>query len=248
MISKNQTKYIRSLGFKKFRYKYNSFIAEGAKTVHEILQSSLSVDSIYSLTSWEVKNSYQNALNSAQHELVSPEEMKQISQLSSPSEVLAVVQMPKTQFQAENHLKGRVLALDSIQDPGNLGTIIRSADWFGIKTIICSKKCADRFHPKVIQSTMGSIAHLNVFEADLTVLFEEHSKLPAYGATLNGEDLRSVDFAEDCFILIGNESKGISMDLLPFLTKEIKIEGRGKAESLNAAIATSIILYATLKA
>jgi TrmH family RNA methyltransferase len=159
--------------------------------------------------------------------------------LSAPNKVLAVVQKIKeASFDAKNKI---TIALDTIQDPGNMGTIIRTADWFGITQIVCSHDSADIYNPKVVQSTMGSIARVNVFYTDLqSWIKRQHVKV--YAAALEGSDIKRIENLKEGIILIGNESKGIHPDLLELADEKITIAKAGKAESLNAAVATGIIL------
>ena len=138
--------------------------------------------------------------------------------------------------------EGRILVLDGIQDPGNMGTIIRTAHWFGIDTIICSPDCADVFQPKVVQASMGSIFSVAVVYKNLEDFFAENTK-PVYGALLNGQPVNTVTAATDAIILIGSEGKGIRLNLIPFITHPVTIPGFSDAESLNAAVATGILLY-----
>jgi len=243
MLSKNQAKYIVSLRLKKQRQKYESFIAEGFKLVSELLTSDLIVERIYALPSWIAKNPYQKGPNQAQTIEINADEMKKISSLKSPTSVLAVVKMRNNDFEPKLAENKRYLVLDEIQDPGNLGTIIRSADWFGYNEIICSKDCADCYNSKVVQSTMGSIARVVVNYCDLDELFDANPDIPLYGAVLNGDPLKQVEFPNECFVVIGNEGRGIKPDIVDRLSKGFLIEGKGKAESLNAALATAITLH-----
>jgi len=243
MLSKNQAKFIVSLRTKKQRQKYESFIAEGVKIVNDIQDSDLMVERIFALSEWIAKNPYQKGPNQPQTIEINADEMKKISSLKTPSPVLAVIRKRKVDFEAVLPVNQRFLVLDEIQDPGNLGTIIRTADWFGLDNIICSNECADCYNPKVIQATMGSIARVKVHYSDLKELFDRNQDIPLYGAILNGEPLKQLKFPESCFIVIGNEGRGINPEISARLTKGFLIEGKGKAESLNAAIATAITLH-----
>ncbi|MFZ4056772.1 MAG: TrmH family RNA methyltransferase [Ferruginibacter sp.] len=240
MLSKTHTKYIQSLHHKKFRDEDNRFIAEGTKVVPELLSSEIfQCVELYALKEWMSENEvfirkyYKGPL-----EVIEPFELEKISTLSTPNKVFAV-------FRQETAIpvdaKGKiVLALDDIRDPGNLGTIIRIADWFGIEHIVCSLHTADRYNPKVIQSTMGSLSRVNVLYTDLE-LWLQAQPVSVYATTLNGKPLATIKGIKEGIIVIGNESKGISEDVLQHCTHQITIPRVGHAESLNAAVATGII-------
>jgi TrmH family RNA methyltransferase len=265
MLTKNQAKFISGLKLKKNREEHGLFIAEGAKIVSDILHSGIKVKQIFS------SKNFQLDIFNYQIEVIriKESELKRISALQTPNEVLAVCEMPKHQFKADD-LKGKLsLVLDTIQDPGNLGTIIRVADWFGIEHIICSLDTVEVYNPKVIQATMGSISRVKVHYTELSkflaamnegqksevrgqkhvVRKAEHSKgkkevvpIKVYGALLDGESIYSKELAKEGLIVMGNESKGISENILPFITDKILIPNYGKgAESLNVAIATAVI-------
>jgi TrmH family RNA methyltransferase len=235
MIAKSQVKYIQSLGQKKPRDADNLFIAEGPKLVGELLNAAnCEIQEIYALKEW-IEEHRANATE------VTAIELEKISQLKTPNQVVAVAK--KIKWSGEASLKGNIsLVLDEIQDPGNMGTIIRLADWFGIKTIFCSNDCADVYNPKVVQSTMGSITRVRVEYGDLIDLLTKNSDLRIYAAVLNGRDISKMEKINEGVILIGNESKGISKEVLDLANVQITIPGKGKAESLNAAVATGIIL------
>lgn len=241
MISKNQIKLLQSLKIKKYRLQHNYFIAEGAKLAQEIIQSSLEIEQVFALDSWLKNNARLLESHSISYESVSEKELGRISFLKSPNQVLLLIRIPPfKKYQAPQ--QGYTLLLDGINDPGNLGTIIRTADWFGIKHIILSEGCADVFNPKTIQSTMGSIARMNLYSENLENVCKE-SKMPIYAAALSGEDISHNTFAETGLLIIGSESHGISESLLALATKKIRINGSGSAESLNAAIATGILCH-----
>ena len=240
MISKNQVKYIQSLGQKKSRDVENKFVAEGPKIVNELLEAgNCKVIRVLALKQWIEQNS--NADQQAEVIEITEDELKKISQLTTPNQVLAIVE--KLKWNDKPATKGSIsLALDGIQDPGNMGTIIRIADWFGVKNIICSVDCADIYNPKVVQSTMGSIARVRVEYVDLKIWLKENSEVRIYAAELNGRDISKMEKLNEGIIIIGNESKGISEEIMKLVNVEITIPGKGKAESLNAAVATGIIL------
>jgi RNA methyltransferase, TrmH family len=168
-------------------------------------------------------------------------ELARISALSTPNQVLAIVKIPEPQPVPEE-LTGFVVALDGIQDPGNLGTIIRTCDWFGVHAIFCSEDCADLYNNKVIQATMGSFMRVNLFYTPLAGLLLRQKNTPVYAAMLNGEPVSGIKKTEKGILVIGNESRGIRPDLQPFCTHQISIEKKGGAESLNAAVACGILL------
>jgi RNA methyltransferase, TrmH family len=240
MISKSQVKYIQSLGQKKSRDAENKFVAEGPKTVSELLQAkNCKVIQAFAIRKWIGNNAH-----TSQHtEIieVSEDELKKISQLTTPNQVLAIAE--KIKWDNGPEIKGTIsLALDVIQDPGNLGTIIRTADWFGIKNLFCSVDCADVYNPKVVQSTMGSITRVRVEYVDLNLWIKQNSDIRIYAAVLNGRDVTNMDKLTEGIIVIGNESKGVSEDIMQFVNVQVTIPAKGRAESLNAAVAAGIIL------
>ena len=238
MIAKNQLKYIQSLGQKKPRDNDNVFVAEGPKLVAELLQASnCKIIRIYALKNWIE----QNPETTAEVIEVTEAELEKISQLKTPNLVLAVAE--KIKWDADMQLKGSIsLALDAIQDPGNMGTIIRLADWFGVKNILCSNDCADIYNPKVVQASMGSITRVRVEYTDILSLLKNNNDIRVYAAVLDGRDITKMEKLNEGIIIIGNESKGINDELLKLSNVQITIPGKGKAESLNAAVATGIIL------
>jgi TrmH family RNA methyltransferase len=234
MISKSEIKLIRSLQQKKFRKETGLFIAEGDKTARELADSDIHIEKIFARSEWRARN-----IHIASKE-VSEKEMGQISALSTPSEVLVLARIPEQTPHWGNEKV--VLMLDSIRDPGNLVTIARIADWYGLSRIFCSEDCADFYAPKTVQSTMGSIAHVRAIYGNPIEMIRQIN-LPVYAAMLEGAvDIHSLTKAEPCVLLIGNEGRGISPELQKIASKRIFIPGYGKAESLNAAIATGIIL------
>jgi TrmH family RNA methyltransferase len=170
-------------------------------------------------------------------------ELEKISLLTTPNNVLGVF---KKKINAEAiNINGKItLVLDTIQDPGNLGTIIRTADWFGVENIVCSLACADMYNPKVVQSTMGSLARVNIFYTDINVWLGKNKAIKKYAAALNGKNISSLKGVKEGIIIIGNEGKGISPEILNAVDEKITIPKIGEAESLNAAVATGIILAA----
>jgi len=240
MITKNQVKYIQSLGQKKSRDIENRFIAEGPKLVNELLTAeNCKIIQLFALKEWIDENP--NASNHTEVIELSDAELEKISQLTTPNRVLAVIE--KIQWKNDPEIKGNIsIVLDTIQDPGNMGTIIRLADWFGIKNIFCSAECADVYSPKVVQASMGSISRVRVEYTDVLSWLIENNDLRIYAAVLDGRDITKMEKINEGIIVIGNESKGINTEMLKLANIQITIPGKGKAESLNAAVATGIIL------
>jgi TrmH family RNA methyltransferase len=242
MLTKNQAKFISSLKLKKNRDEHGLFVAEGTKIVSEMLNSGIKVKQLFSSSNFQLTifNYHIDVIRIKENEL------KKISSLSTPNEVLAVCEIPHYKLNLKELGTKLSLVLDTIQDPGNLGTIIRIADWFGIENIICSNETVEVYNPKVIQATMGSIARVKVHYTDLFKFLQElNAKKPdlkIYGALLDGENMYSKKLSEKGLIVMGNESKGISEMLLPYISDRISIPNYGSgAESLNVAIATSVI-------
>jgi RNA methyltransferase, TrmH family len=235
MVSKNQIKLINSLQQKKYRIEHQLFIAEGVKVIQELLQSKIVLEHLYatneSFSSFEITTKTE----------VTNQEMKKISVLSSPSSCLALFRIPK-QYKVDS--SGLIVALDAIRDPGNLGTIVRLCDWFGITQIVCSNETVDLFNPKVVQATMGSIARVNVSYLDLNQLIKE-SKLPIFGTFMNGENIYNETLPKEGIIVFGNEANGISSEIERNIKNRIAIPQFGtiqETESLNVATATAIVL------
>jgi len=235
MLSKNELKYIQSLCHKKQRQETGLFLAEGPKLVEELLESDYTVSNIYATGDWPGKNKPGIPVR-----LVSEQELEKISALQTPNQVLAVVaqRTPQKEPVLQDQL---VLVLDGIQDPGNMGTIIRIADWFGITQVIASEDTVELYNPKVIQSTMGSFMRVSVWYKPLLPFLKE-SKRPVYGALLDGRNIYQQDVLKEGLLVIGNESKGIRTELLPQIEYPLTIPRIGGAESLNAAVATGILL------
>jgi TrmH family RNA methyltransferase len=238
MLSKSVVKDIQSLAHKKFRDERGLFIAEGPKIVEELLgQQFAPVEGVYALEAWVERNPKLCA--SFKVDTVNEIQLAQISQLATPNEVLVVLKKPTPKpVQTTNAI---TLVLCGIQDPGNLGTIIRIADWFGVMQIVCSLDTADCFNPKVVQSTMGSISRVNVIYEDLDNWLPKQN-VELYATVLEGKSINQHDKLKEGIILIGNESKGIPAYYIQLAKNKITIPAKGKAESLNAAVATGIIL------
>lgn len=235
MISKNQQKYIRQLEQKKYRKREGCFVAEGTKVVGDLLKRYQPL-ALYATESWD-------APKGVGYTLVSEEELQRVSFQQHPQQVLAIFPIPQPTDPVS--LRGSLtLALDGVQDPGNLGTIIRIADWFGIDTIICSEDTADAWNPKVIQATMGSIARVNVIYANLLELLDTlPSDYPVYGTFLDGENIYTQTLSSEGLIIMGNEGNGISDAVRAKVNRRLLIPDFHQgdtADSLNVAIATAI--------
>ncbi len=234
---KSKAKYIQSLSHKKLRDEENVFVVEGPKIVKELLFcENIEPVELFALPEWLEVNA--ELLSGLQVTPVSPSDLQRISFLTTPNQVLSIFKKPL--FTQTGHQI--ILMLDGIQDPGNLGTLVRIADWFGIGKIVCSIESADVFNPKVVQSTMASIARVEVVYTSLPEFIKENKSLPVYATVLDGEPLDKVGKIEKGIIVTGNESKGISEAVLQLASHKITIRKIGKAESLNAAVATGIVL------
>jgi RNA methyltransferase, TrmH family len=249
MLSKNQIKRINSLKTKKFRDLEKQFIAEGTKLVTDLLNSRFKVREIYATTDWITSSSPAPWTSGPEPCPVTAAEMERITALSTPSPVLAVIDIPPQPEDLHASTKDLTLVLDDIRDPGNLGTIIRIADWFGIPAVICSETTVDLYNPKVVQATMGSIARVAVAYADLPVfLAGVPGGTKVYGTFMTGENIYDKELSPAGLILIGNESKGISAKVASFVTDRLSIPSFNPsedpamhAESLNASIAAALV-------
>jgi TrmH family RNA methyltransferase len=242
MLSKNEIKDIQSLRVKKFRDKEQLFIAEGPKVVNELLtQISQKVKKIYALSSWATSNG--TLLHNIPCEIITCIELEKISGLHTPNEVVGVFSYFEVKPPAP---KGFMLYLDGIQDPGNMGTIIRIADWFGIQAIVCGEGTADMYNPKVVQATMASLCRVPIFYDEMNDWLSKQS-VPKYAASLEGTSVYEMKTEGDGILIIGNESKGIRPHIEEQVLQKITIPRIGAAESLNAAVATGIILSHLLR-
>lgn len=254
MLSHNQIKHINSLKIKKFRQQHGTFIVEGEKGVSELLVSSLTAIKVFALSEWLKKNESFFKTKEIEWQEITVEELKKISDLITPNQVLAIAEIPEIKFPQPKELKGMTLALDGIRDPGNMGTMIRTADWFGIKNIVCSSDSVDVFNPKVVQATMGSFSRVNVVYTELQSFFNTlPADFPVYGALLEGPDITKMTFTREGIILIGSESHGISKRLISCVNTPLHIprfslsDTDNQAESLNASIANGIICFEICK-
>jgi RNA methyltransferase, TrmH family len=238
MLSKSQINLLKSLQHKKFRREHGFFLVEGYKSVSEFLNSAYQIEAIYYTAAFSPKVlKLSQKINLCE---ISVTEIEKISSLKTPQEIIAQVKIPQWPILQYDQLKEKFsLVLDSIQDPGNLGTIIRIADWFGIENIICSDDTVDAYNPKVVQACMGSLARIKVHYTNLAHLLSGVT-LPVFGALLNGDDIYDTDFGHEGLVIMGNEGNGISPEIQKSVNKAVTIPRIGQAESLNVAIATAL--------
>ncbi len=235
MVSKNQIKLITSLQQKKYRKQEQLFFAEGVKVVQELLNSNFELQDLFT-----TKQDFLTVPKNKVH-AISEVELKKISVLTTPNTCLAVFKIPKAKEMVE---KGLIVALDDVRDPGNLGTIIRLCDWFGIETLFCSEESVDIYNPKVVQATMGSISRVNVVYGNLET-FLSQTKLPVFGTFMDGNNIYQEELPKEGIIIMGNEANGISTSVEKLVSDRIAIPRFGNlqvTESLNVATATAIIL------
>jgi len=240
MFTKNQAKLIKSLHDKKNRVELGLFLVEGEKSVVEVLNSDFEIDFILTTTEFFDKYGEKIREKAKTYEIVNQFDLEKVGTFETNDSALAVVKQ-KENTEPKIEKSEIVLALDEIKDPGNLGTIIRISDWYGIKNIVASKETVDFYNPKVITATKGSFTRVNIFYTDLQDFLSE-TKLPILGAFLNGNNIHKTKFPNSGILLMGNESNGVSKEIEKFVTEKITIPAYGKAESLNVAIATAIIL------
>lgn len=233
MLSKNQIKLITSLKQKKYRLQHGLFVVEGVKTINELLQSDFELDILYTTEPFNI--------DAKKEELISKADLNRISFLTTPNKALAIFKIPQSKPIDFGEL---VVALDDVRDPGNLGTIIRLCDWFGIRNLVCSQETVDCFNPKVIQATMGSITRVNVSYLDLTE-FLKQAEVTSYGTFMEGESVYSAKLSNKGILVLGNEANGISEEIGSLISEKISIPRYGNlqaTESLNVATATAIFL------
>lgn len=249
MISKNRLKYVRSLEMKKYRKAEGVFVAEGHKLVGDLLDV-FECKYLAATNEWLSANAAwvdRQRRSGVEVDEVTDEELKRASFQETPQQVLAVFKQLTYEVDVNEVARKQLcLVLDDVQNPGNLGTIVRLADWFGIEHIFCSKGCADIYNPKTVQATMGGIARVQVHEADLPELLSRLDKdIPVYGTFLDGENIYGKELENRGLIVMGNEGKGVSKEVAAFVTERLYIpnypEGRETSESLNVAIATAIV-------
>lgn len=241
MLSKNKIKFIRSLEQKKFRKESGCFIAEGNKLVAD-LSGHFHCKILLATVHWLESNSNIEAEEIIE---VTKEELSRTSLLKTPQDVLAVFEIPTYSTDKEKPEKELCLALDDVQDPGNLGTIIRIADWFGITDIFCSKGTVDAFNPKTVQATMGALARVRLHYCDLKGLITGLKETPVFGTFLDGDDIYNKELSKNGLIIMGNEGNGISNEISELINNRILIpnfpKGTETSESLNVAVATAIV-------
>jgi TrmH family RNA methyltransferase len=246
MLSQNKIKFIRSLELKKNRKKHNLFIVEGEKMVLELLKSNIKITEVFAVDKFiaEINRFANDKINIF---TITELQLKKISNLKTPNSVLAVAEIPHVTV-SEKYYNDLCLAIDNIQDPGNLGTIIRTADWFGIKNIFCSNDSVDIYNPKVVQSTMGAIFRVNVYYTNLKEIIAnaKNKGMQVFGTVLSGNNIYKSYLSNNAMIVLGNESKGISSKIENIIDIKIKIprfpENSLSSESLNVGIANAIVI------
>lgn len=239
MLSKNKAKFIKALQQKKFRAEHGCFVVEGKKSVLELISSPhFSIRTVVCTETF--RKEHESVLKDKKLELLlcSLSELESISSFKTNNSVLAVVNM-RGNYPPEK-LQGLTLALDKISDPGNLGALIRTADWFGIKNIVASEETTELYNPKVLQASMGSFCRISVYYTKLEKYLQD-VRIPIYAASMKGENIHNFRFEENCVLIMGNESHGVSNSLLRFIQKTVNVPSYGKAESLNVAMAAAIM-------
>jgi TrmH family RNA methyltransferase len=236
MISKNQLKQLRALGQKKHRKQSGQFLVQGEKNVAELLNSALVIEHVFA--SEEFVQQHGSLLTDVAVTVGDEEQLSRASTLISNNAAIAIVKQPKTPNLNRN---GISIVLDGVSDPGNLGTIIRVADWYGIDQVICSLDCADPYNPKTISSTMGSFARVSCIQLDIEDYLQTDTR-PKYGAFLEGQSIHTSELPAQMVLVMGSESHGIRTNIATFITDKITIPAFGEAESLNVAMATGILL------
>ncbi|TXD46848.1 TrmH family RNA methyltransferase [Polaribacter sp. IC073] len=234
-ISKNQLKLITSLSQKKYRQKHHLFIAEGIKVVNELLNSSFEVEVLF------CTDDFETTISEEKITLISETELKKISTLKSPNKVLGIFKISEEKQLQDT---GLIIALDAINDPGNLGTIIRLCDWFGISQLICSKDTVDCYNQKVVQASMGSLTRISIHYTDLKAYLSQ-SSLPRFIADMDGENVYKTVLPKEGILVMGNEANGVSEEIKKLIEHRISIPRFGETqetESLNVATATAILL------
>jgi RNA methyltransferase, TrmH family len=228
MLTHNEIKFINALQRKKERIENGLFVVEGVKMIDELLQTDYEIEALYSISDTFLQHSFSKKINKSQ--------LDRISNFSKANEALALVKIPK---EKNPNLQKTSIILEEINDPGNLGTIIRTANWFGIDQIICSPNSVDCYNPKVVSATMGAIFRTEIFYTDIATFISE-STIPSYGALLEGEKLPQTNFQKPCHLIFGSESHGLSKKIIDLLDYKVTIPGSGASESLNLGIAVGI--------
>jgi TrmH family RNA methyltransferase len=244
MLSKNKIKQVQSLQMKKFRDAHQQYIAEGQKLVDDLMTARCEITTLIATAEWIRNNHIDKNIEVID---ATEEEIKKVSLLKTPPQVLALVKIPEPQGDLSPRKDELTLVLDTIQDPGNMGTIIRLADWFGIKEIVCSTTTVDCYNPKVVQATMGAVARISVSYTPLETYLQKAIKLniPVYGTFLEGNNIYTEKLSANGIIVMGNEGKGISAEVEPLITSKLLIpdfaKTGGKPESLNVSVAAAIV-------
>ncbi|MBC6111262.1 TrmH family RNA methyltransferase [Pedobacter fastidiosus] len=238
MLSKSQISFVKSLHQKKYRKEHGLFLVEGIKSFKEFIKSNYKIHSLfYTSEQYNLLPKLPANINLFE---VNNVELSKISTLQTPQGLIALIYIPHNQKINPTDLKNQfTLVLDGVQDPGNMGTIIRTADWFGFKNIICSDDCVEAYNPKTVQATMGSLARVNVHYEDLNLLLESN-QIPVFGALLNGQSIYKANWGTEGLIILGNEGKGITDQVIKKINQPITIPRIGEAESLNVAVSAAI--------
>jgi len=243
-LSKNTEKYVRSLSQKKFRQLYNKFIGEGDKLVKEILSNErIKVEILLALKEWYVENEQLVKSRHLEVQIITSKELQKISQLKTPNQVLVVAEQLETSLNSEKVKSDWSLYLDRIQDPGNMGTLLRIADWFDIRTIFCAPNSAEIYNPKVIQASMGAFLRVQCLEISFEDLIQQFPHLPIYATVMNGASIHDSKNHPKGILILGNEGQGIAPEIIAKASHRIKIPryGNSQMESLNVAVAAGII-------
>lgn len=240
MLSKSLAKYVQSLQQKKFRQEHGAFLVEGAKSVIELLESDYQTDLLLTTEPFHKENARLLDKQPARVEIVSTADLERVGTLATNDTCLAVARTKENRILVADPAE-YALILDDIRDPGNLGTILRIADWYGIRKLICSPTTADVYNPKVISASKGSFTRVQWYYCDLAEFLKNQSGVPVYGAFLGGADVHTLSFAPGGYVVMGNESNGIGAAVEQWVTQKITIPRYGGAESLNVGIATAVI-------
>lgn len=254
MLSNNRISYVKSLHQKKNRFAQGLFLAEGDKLVREYLQSDFEVEEVYAQADWLKEHGKMIGVGIESYGATS-KDLERLSTLVTAPDVIAVVKVPEVRIDMSEYFSGITLMLDGIRDPGNMGTIIRTADWFGVHRIVASDDCAEHWNPKVVQASMGSLTRVKIVNHELTEFFTEMNAfarannldvLPVYGTFIDGKNIFAEEITTSGFIVIGNEANGIRETTEKFVDHRVSVpsfsEGVTKPESLNAAVATALVL------
>jgi TrmH family RNA methyltransferase len=248
MLSKPQLQIISQLHQKKYRKQYGLFLVEGEKGVAELLKSNIKTEKVYGTSNWLVNN--KPLVKHFQFEVITQKQLNQVSLLSSANQVIAIAKLPLVNVTVNTLCNELILVLDGINDPGNLGTLIRTADWFGINNIICSNNTVDAYNPKCVQATMGSLFRSNIAYVDLNHWLQEYkatTKLPIYATSLHGNNVYRTHLNTFGAVVIGSESHGVSNEVIAMANQQITIPAfkeNNRAESLNAGIAGALVMAA----